>query len=194
MTRLPLAEARAALGAGQLVVVFVAVAGGIEAARAASRSACQTLLAAAGSQGVHASRSATPGLGAVALWQGGPVGVDVERVRPEIIDDVLLALALHPSERASPDAREPDAFFARWVRKEALLKSLGTGLALPPAEVHAGSPGEDWELASAPDKGKAYLRNLSPAPGIACAVAAGRTVPVRQWHVGEASLLAAGAG
>jgi 4'-phosphopantetheinyl transferase len=63
------------------------------------------------------------------------VGIDVEHVRP--IDDVL-ALAerfFSPDERdflrALPDAARLRSFFTCWVRKEAYIKAIGTGLSTP---------------------------------------------------------------
>ncbi|MFJ2629538.1 4'-phosphopantetheinyl transferase family protein [Streptomyces sp. NPDC087532] len=61
-----------------------------------------------------------------------PVGVDMERIP---LSDVVSGLAadLHPVERAElaalPDDERPLAFARAWVRKEAYLKGLGTGLA-----------------------------------------------------------------
>jgi 4'-phosphopantetheinyl transferase len=61
-----------------------------------------------------------------------PVGVDMERVPPP---DAAAGLArdLHPWERAElaalPEEERPLAFTRAWVRKEAYLKGLGTGLA-----------------------------------------------------------------
>ncbi|MEV6162486.1 4'-phosphopantetheinyl transferase superfamily protein [Streptomyces sp. NPDC052052] len=60
-----------------------------------------------------------------------PVGVDIERVPPPGVVDGLLP-HLHPRERdelvALPESERPSAFARTWVRKEAYLKGLGTGL------------------------------------------------------------------
>jgi phosphopantetheinyl transferase len=68
-------------------------------------------------------------LGLVAAARGCAVGVDVEhhrrrdleRLAPRVFTDVE-----HADWRASPDPLA--AFYDRWVRKEALLKAIGTGL------------------------------------------------------------------
>ncbi len=84
-----------------------------------------------GAAGLHASLSHTGGLVAVAVSRIGPVGVDVEPVRP------MPALALsrrwfapedtewllgRPAETVSRD------FLSLWTGKEAVAKQYGTGL------------------------------------------------------------------
>ena len=74
---------------------------------------------------------------AVAGVEGTSVGVDLEPVgvagRPSIA-----AVLLHPHEHAG-DAEE---LTRTWVRKESLLKALGTGLSVDPREVELTGPGE----------------------------------------------------
>jgi 4'-phosphopantetheinyl transferase len=71
------------------------------------------------------------GLVAVALTAHGPVGVDVERIRP------VPALALAARWFSAPDAdwlagrypgHQVEAFFWLWTQKEAVGKALGIGL------------------------------------------------------------------
>lgn len=85
-----------------------------------------------------------------------PVGVDMERIPPS---DVVSGLAadLHPVERAEvaalPEDERPLAFTRAWVRKEAYLKGLGTGLARGLSIDYVGTgmaPAEcleDWTIA-----------------------------------------------
>ncbi|MFF4763634.1 4'-phosphopantetheinyl transferase family protein [Streptomyces sp. NPDC001292] len=71
-----------------------------------------------------------------------PVGVDMERVPPR---DVATGLAscFHPRERAEltalPEDGQPLAVTRTWVRKEAYLKGLGTGLARELSTDHLGT-------------------------------------------------------
>jgi 4'-phosphopantetheinyl transferase len=64
----------------------------------------------------------------VAVTRAGAVGVDVEEVR-EIDVDALTPMVLTADEGTSSPTRA--GFFATWVRKEAVLKSLGTGIDVP---------------------------------------------------------------
>ncbi|MCE9638435.1 MAG: 4'-phosphopantetheinyl transferase superfamily protein [Planctomycetes bacterium] len=72
------------------------------------------------------------GIAVVAVVVGHDVGIDVEAVRTDL--DVLSVAAAHfaPSDtaglRALTGADRTRAFFRSWVRKEALLKCVGTGL------------------------------------------------------------------
>jgi 4'-phosphopantetheinyl transferase len=84
-----------------------------------------------GRDDMHVSVSHTPGMAAVAVRGPGPVGVDVEAVRP------LPALALSRRWMSTVDsdwlARQPaehrgNAFLGLWTAKEALGKLYGTGL------------------------------------------------------------------
>jgi phosphopantetheinyl transferase len=69
------------------------------------------------------------------------VGVDIERIAPESERSWsgLLERICHPSEacEAIAEARAigSRAFYERWVGKEAVLKALGVGLRISPAEV-----------------------------------------------------------
>jgi len=101
---------------------------------------------------------------------GRDVGVDVESTRPDLdvaavaathfhIDEAPALLAVHGLDRA-------DAFLRSWVRKEALLKCLGTGLGLGLADARwyaATGPGArltSFAAASAPPPAGGVVRDL----------------------------------
>lgn len=93
--------------------------------------------------GLHFSLSHSEGVGVIGLGEG-PVGVDVEVVRP-VPEAAGLAAAHWTSEElvdwglvAGPDRDE--AFLACWTRKEAVAKALGVGLSLPPRQVETAGP------------------------------------------------------
>nr|AHA12089.1 phosphopantetheinyl transferase [Streptomyces sp. CNH287] len=82
----------------------------------------------------------------LAVAPGGErVGVDVERVRPLAAFDGLLARCLTARERRwvlrGGATEHPGRFLRCWVRKEALLKGVGTGIAtdLTQVETVAGA-------------------------------------------------------
>jgi 4'-phosphopantetheinyl transferase len=110
---------------------------------------------------LHFSLSHAHGLALCAL-AGTPVGIDLEAAAS--VPDASLVRQLHPVERAAigrlPVSRRADAFLHCWVRKEAYLKGIGTGLGIDPDMVHVGlgprhgdtSPPEldGWGLATVP--------------------------------------------
>jgi 4'-phosphopantetheinyl transferase len=85
-----------------------------------------------------------------------PIGVDVERIAaPALVADV--APGLHRAEWREVAARgaseQPTAFTRLWVRKEAYLKGLGTGVARDLSLDYVGEAGgapapEGWLIAS----------------------------------------------
>lgn len=63
-------------------------------------------------------------LSVIAWWDGGPVGVDVEAVG-----------ATPPPELTLHSEETFDDVLAVWVRKEAVVKALGTGLRIDPRTI-----------------------------------------------------------
>lgn len=84
-----------------------------------------------GAAGWHVSASHS-GLHVLVAGAGTPVGVDVEVVRTGPPSSRLVERVLAPGERA-PDG--PEGFAHLWSAKEAYLKAIGTGLALPMSRV-----------------------------------------------------------
>jgi len=78
------------------------------------------------------------------IARGRRIGVDIERIRPEVAFHEIAAYAFSPKEisglRTVPPERRREAFFVLWTRREARLKATGQGLAGPPASV-AGEAG-----------------------------------------------------
>jgi 4'-phosphopantetheinyl transferase len=114
----------------------------------------------------------------VALARGAEVGVDVERIDALPADDLPLAV-LAAAERAALDGLAQDAlrpaFMRTWVRKEAVLKALGTGLTLEPCrfvvDIAAGA-GTDWLRTPPPGDTAAWsVADLDAPPGYMAALA-----------------------
>lgn len=128
------------------------------------------------------SLSHAEGVAAIAVSLHGPVGIDVEpAARAAHIDEVAAAV-LHPAERAAlgavPAGDRDAALLALWVRKEALLKAAGIGLAremdgfrapegVPvPLPAVAGPDGADTVLRMV-DAGPGWLAAVACPPGVA---------------------------
>lgn len=80
----------------------------------------------------HLSASTAGTGGLLAMTAAGPVGVDVERLRPvraarRRADQVLVGAEPRAVASAEPD-RAGDALLGQWVRKEAVVKATGLGL------------------------------------------------------------------
>ncbi|WP_225834366.1 4'-phosphopantetheinyl transferase superfamily protein [Streptomyces sp. NK08204] len=104
--------------------------------------------------GVHFSLSHSGGLVMVALAPA-PVGVDVEGLATaQAVLDAQSALHVAEADELArlPAHERPAAFTRAWVRKEAYLKGLGTGLVRNPALDYVGTgplpvaPAADWTL------------------------------------------------
>ena len=112
----------------------------------------------------------------VALSTEAPVGVDVEALRP--LPDALRIARSHfaPDEVAALAQLGGEAlraaFFALWTRKEAVVKALGAGLALPLTRFSVSLPPGPPHLLRMEDGPQAWtLAHLEPGPGTVGALA-----------------------
>jgi len=104
-------------------------------------NACGKPALAAGDTHLGFNLSHSDGTALFALAWGREVGVDIERVRPEI-PAASLAERFLPADAAAAllslsPAHRPEAFTQAWVRREAYLKALGTGFSsatMPPEQ------------------------------------------------------------
>lgn len=117
-----------------------------------------------GRPGPHISLARAGGVSLVAVGDA-PVGVDVEQVAATRFAG-FPSVALHPAERAD-DPRERAVL---WVRKEALLKAAGTGLATDPREVRVSAPDQCAAVVDWPH-GPAWLTDLEAPDGLVAALA-----------------------
>lgn len=86
------------------------------------------------------------------------LGVDIEYIRPHIVEEDIAGHFFSPTEvkalRALPERLRQKAFFACWTRKEAYIKARGEGLSLP---LH------EFDVSLAPNKPARLLKvNNSP--------------------------------
>lgn len=122
---------------------------------------------------------------------GAPLGVDIEEKRPLKDLEQVAERFFSPAERsvlAKADEPSEDLFFAIWTRKEAVIKTLGHGLAMPLAAFDVCEPGH-WHTApifrpqeldgvSIPGDGW-QVHALAVPPGYAGALATVSALPAR---------------
>lgn len=127
----------------------------------------------------------------LAFTRGREIGVDVEQIRHD--SDLQAVARRFFSEReqtelaALPAEEKFDAFFRCWTRKEAYIKAVGLGLALPLRQFDVSlKPADDNALlATQPDAAEAArwsLRDLSAGDGYAAALCVrGHGLAVTAW-------------
>jgi 4'-phosphopantetheinyl transferase len=127
-----------------------------------------------------------------AVTAGGPVGVDVEWLRP--MPDLLAVArtAFSPAEQAAllarPEGERLAAFFRCWTSKEAYLKARGDGLSLPldSFDVSLAADQPPALLANRLDPaepGRWTLHAFAPAEGYVGALAVGGRPVELRWRV-----------
>lgn len=125
----------------------------------------------------------------LAMVQGSEVGVDVERIRPEVDWRGVAQVAFSEAERQTLDG--PLRFYSLWTAKEAYLKACGQGLAAPLLDITVEVAGEEIEVRQslAGDRREWWGWSLRPAPKIHAAVVAERkddtSRPLLHWRALE---------
>lgn len=120
------------------------------------------------------------GLALIAIAQGREVGIDLERIRPDVEVEKLSHRYFAPLEQAmimeSAQEQRPARFFRYWVAKEAVLKAQGVGLrSLSQCEVLLAADGAEAEVLAPADslrRDSWTIRFLSCGDGWDGAVAA----------------------
>ncbi|MBI2501990.1 MAG: 4'-phosphopantetheinyl transferase superfamily protein [Candidatus Latescibacteria bacterium] len=130
--------------------------------------------------------SHSQGLALCAFSRARPVGIDVERLRPQVAGEQIARRFFSPREvealQQVDPTRRTEAFFACWTRKEAYLKARGQGLSLG-LHRFAVSLGEPAALLHS-DQGEGECRRwrlcaLRPQPGYVGALCA----PAGDWQL-----------
>lgn len=128
----------------------------------------------------HTSLSHADGYVALAVSLDGPVGVDIEPATRALVLPEIAERVCHPAEAAELAGLSQTAYgaalLALWVRKEALLKAAGVGL----AREMSGFAAPDMSVLplSAATGETTCVRMLDVGPHCVAAVAAPPGVPV----------------
>ena len=132
------------------------------------------------SHGICFNISHTNGLALYAFTRDREIGIDVERIRPEMANEQIAERFFAPQEvatlRALPLDLQLEAFFNCWTRKEAFIKASGEGLSLPLASFAVSlTPGERAEILNIDGEAETAnlwsLREIRPGPGYVAALA-----------------------
>jgi 4'-phosphopantetheinyl transferase len=130
----------------------------------------------------HVSATRAGGRVGVAVSRRVPIGIDVEPCTPFVGEELAATVATERERRWLSAALGPrhDAILWLWTRKEAALKALGVGLAVPPTSVEVLGT-----TTRVPGCATVHLYRLHPGPGYVAHLAS--AVPLRQVreHDGE---------
>ncbi|MCY3752212.1 MAG: 4'-phosphopantetheinyl transferase superfamily protein [Gammaproteobacteria bacterium] len=136
------------------------------------------------------------GLALVALTVGGRLGVDLEKVRPEVEWEDLAGRYFAEAEiRALENRPQGDglkAFYACWTRKEAFVKALGAGVSYGLEQFDVSvDPDEDYAALTIRGKDEDaagwLVKNLPVPDSHAAALAVDRPAcKFRFWRAGTA--------
>lgn len=85
---------------------------------------------------IHFNLTHSSDLALLAVTSVGPVGIDVERIKPLSNIDAVVSRFFSPAERhaffsVTSDVDQLKLFYTCWTRKEAYLKALGCGISKP---------------------------------------------------------------
>ncbi|MGH7773245.1 MAG: 4'-phosphopantetheinyl transferase family protein [Candidatus Binatia bacterium] len=146
-----------------------------------------------GRDGICFNLSHSDGLALYAITRRREVGVDLERIQPDLAVDEIAEHFFSPREiamlRALPTHMQKEAFFNCWTRKEAYIKARGEGLTLRLDQFAVSlAPGEPAALLDTKDDpqeaSRWSLRELVPGPGYVAALAAeGYNWQLRCWDL-----------
>ena len=120
------------------------------------------------------------------------VGIDIEWIRENVDEDLIVASSFSADEQAewaALDASERHvSFFTGWVRKEAYVKALGEGLSHPASAYtvrlsHSGLPALLGDTLRPAAESRWWLNDLEVPPGYVAAAASSSQLKVvsRTW-------------
>ncbi|HEV8712493.1 MAG TPA: 4'-phosphopantetheinyl transferase superfamily protein [Candidatus Binatia bacterium] len=137
---------------------------------------------------LHFNVSHSHGLALYAVTRGKEVGIDLERIRPDLAIEQIAERFFSGREvatlRALPKNTRTVAFFLCWTRKEAYIKARGEGLSLPldqfDVSLIPGKPATLLRAEGAPHEASRWsLHDVAPIPSYTAALA----VEGRAWRL-----------
>jgi len=127
-----------------------------------------------------------------AFCLGHELGIDIEKIKPQVAFEGIESRYFSPKERAEletlPQDLRPEGFFLCWTRKEAYVKARGEGLKVPLESFSVSlTPGKPVVLQSS-DEERWSLYSIDPTAGFVGALAAeGRGHRLQFWEWSESS-------
>ena len=134
--------------------------------------------------GVYFNVTHSQGAAKIAITASGPLGIDLEHIRPDFATTDIAERFFSPAERAAlrqvAEDERPAAFFRCWTRKEAFVKAIGTGIGYPldAFDVSLIPGSQDALLAVRSQSESAHswsVRDLPAEPGFVAAIAVAAT-------------------
>jgi 4'-phosphopantetheinyl transferase len=131
-------------------------------------------------RGLHFNVTHSQQVAIIAVSRDRPIGVDVERIRPDFATEEIAGRFFSAAERAAlarlAAVEQPLAFFRCWTRKEAFIKATGAGLSFPLDEFDVSlAPDEPPRLLAIQGDSTAAaewaMRELPAPPNFVAAVA-----------------------
>jgi 4'-phosphopantetheinyl transferase len=127
------------------------------------------------------------GLALFAFSRSRPLGVDIERIRPDIAAEEIAERYFSPQEvvelLALPPSSRAEGFFRCWTRKEAYVKAHGEGLQISLQSFHVSLSPEQPALLVSADRQRWSLHSLRPGDQfLGAIVAEGQDLRVHCYH------------
>ena len=136
--------------------------------------------------------SHSSGLAVIAVASVRAIGVDVEKIRPDVeyleLAERFFSTNEYKALSALPSNQLARAFFACWTRKEAFIKACGDGLSFPLSEfsvsIDPDAPATLQEVRTDPRAATRWsLLSLEPQEGFIGALAVeGPAQTIEQWR------------
>ena len=118
------------------------------------------------------------------------LGIDIEKIRPQVAFEGIESRYFSPQERAEletlPLDLRPEGFFLCWTRKEAYVKARGEGLKVPLESFSVSLTPDNPAVLESSDKERWTLHSLHPETGFVGALAVeGRGHRLQFWEWSE---------